>query len=132
MTECFVDTSAVFAVLDRNDRFHAIAAKVWHDILDGDRPTVMSNYVVLETASLLQSRMGKIAARGFLENILPLMRLEWIDPYTHVEATTAYLLSTDRDISLVDCTSFVVMRKMGIRKAFAFDKRFKEQGFEVT
>jgi predicted nucleic acid-binding protein len=34
-------------------------------------------------------------------------------------------------LSLVDCASFEVMRLHGIRKAFAFDKHFREQGYEL-
>ncbi|RME55690.1 MAG: VapC toxin family PIN domain ribonuclease, partial [Caldilineae bacterium] len=36
-----------------------------------------------------------------------------------------------RGLSLVDCTSFVVMQQLGIDTAFAFDNHFKEQGFTL-
>jgi len=34
-----------------------------------------------------------------------------------------------RKLSLVDCTSFVLMRRLGVETAFAFDQHFVEQGF---
>lgn len=36
-----------------------------------------------------------------------------------------------RDLSFVDCVSFVVMRRYEMEKVFGFDKHFAEQGFEV-
>ena len=36
-----------------------------------------------------------------------------------------------RDLSLVDCASFEVMRRSGIRTAFAFDPHFGEFGYEI-
>ena len=46
---------------------------------------------------------------------------------------TAGLLSARRqDLSLVDCTSFAVMRSLGLRRAFTLDPHFAEQGCEVV
>jgi predicted nucleic acid-binding protein len=39
------------------------------------------------------------------------------------------LRSKSKTLSLVDCTSFVVMRQLGLNTAFAFDKHFQLQGF---
>jgi len=35
-------------------------------------------------------------------------------------------------VSLVDCGSFYVMRRLGIKRAFTFDRHFTEQGFECV
>jgi predicted nucleic acid-binding protein len=41
------------------------------------------------------------------------------------------MLAADKKrLSLVDCISFNIMRRLGIKSAFAFDRHFKEQGFE--
>jgi predicted nucleic acid-binding protein len=55
----------------------------------------------------------------------------WIDEVTHHLAVSALLGSGLRDISLVDWTSFVVMREQRLDRAFAFDSGFARQGFEV-
>jgi predicted nucleic acid-binding protein len=35
-----------------------------------------------------------------------------------------------RGLSLVDCTSFAIVRRQAITRAFHFDRHFQEQGFE--
>jgi len=44
----------------------------------------------------------------------------------------AWLAAARRQLSLVDCASFVVMRAHGLTRAFGFDAHFAEQGFTVT
>lgn len=42
------------------------------------------------------------------------------------------MLAAGRRVSLVDWTSFLVMRRRGITTAFAFDADFAAEGFQVT
>jgi uncharacterized protein len=44
---------------------------------------------------------------------------------------SAVLSAGRRKLSLVDCTSFEIMRQHAVRTAFAFDSHFEEQGFEL-
>ena len=93
---------------------------------------VTSNYVVLETSALVQNRMGISALRVFTEDIIPLVRIEWIAEQSHRTATQVLLTAGWRRLSLVDCVSFETMRRLGVTAAFCFDTHFKEQGFQVT
>jgi predicted nucleic acid-binding protein len=36
-----------------------------------------------------------------------------------------------RDVSFTDCTSFVLMRTLGLQAAFTFDRHFKRAGFKT-
>jgi len=65
MKRIFVDTSAFYALLDRDDRNHQKAKKKWAEILEATPALVTSNYVLVETLALLQSRLGLEAVRGF-------------------------------------------------------------------
>lgn len=120
MKACFVDTSAIYAALDGSDEFHARAVKAWDKKIEEDYSLVTSNYVIVETSALLQGRLGMEAARGFTERVVPLMRVEWVDEETHCEAATAYLLASRKRLSLTDCTSFIIMRRLGLNEALAF------------
>jgi predicted nucleic acid-binding protein len=125
----FVDTSAFYALLDRDDANHSSAAEKWEAFLSSDTTLLSTNYILVECAALVQSRFGVAAARAFTEDVVPLLRVEWIDGETHGAAVGAWLAASRRTLSLVDCASFEVMRRRGIRKAFSFDDHFRQQGF---
>ena len=127
----FLDTSALFAVLDADDRYHAGADMVWRDLIAGTEDLVSTNYVLVETFALIQRRLGMAAVRTLDEDILPLVRVLWIDESDHRSGVTAFLTAGRRELSLVDCVSFLVMRRQDIRVAFAFDQEFQAQGFDT-
>lgn len=128
----FVDTSALLAVIDGDDRFHPSAFRFWEHQLSGPAAFLTSSYVVLETTALIQNRLGIAAVSLLYGEILPVIRQEWVDPGLHQRAVAALLAARRRDVSLVDYTSFELMRRSGLRTAFTFDRHFAEQGFEVV
>lgn len=127
----FVDTSALYALLDADDQRHQAAGQTWIALLNEGADLVCNNYVVVETTALVQSRLGMEAARVFQEDVLPVIHIEWVDEATHHAGVTTLLTVGRRQLSLVDCVSFDLMRRFGIRHAFAFDEHFVEQGFQV-
>lgn len=130
MSTIFIDTSAFLAVLDADDMFHAGAKKTWGELLLSGALLVTSNYILVETFALVQNRLGLSALRLFQEDIAPLLSIRWIDAANHAAATSALLAANRKKLSLVDCTSFEVMRRAAIKCAFTFDGHFKEQGFD--
>jgi predicted nucleic acid-binding protein len=127
----FIDTSAFYALLDRDDRNHQKGKKAWMEMLAEPPILVTSNYVLVETFALLQSRLGLEAVRKFQEDVIPIVQVEFVTPEMHRAGTAALLSAGRRGLSLVDCVSFEVMRDSGVKVAFAFDPHFKEQGFDV-
>lgn len=125
----FVDTSAFFAVLDRDDANHAEAKNVWTRLVREAATFLTNNYVVVETAALLQHRLGMAAVRVFQEEIMPLLQIDWISEERHRGGMEALLAAGRKKLSLVDCVSFQTMRENGVRSAFCFDTHFREQGF---
>lgn len=129
---CFVDTSAFLAVMGKDDENHARAKMAWGDLLEQRVPLVTSSYVLTETFAILQHRMGLDAVRVFHNDVYPILTIEWVAGVLHEKGIGAVLTARRKDLSLVDCVSFEVMRQRGIRKAFAFDAHFEEQGFDVV
>jgi predicted nucleic acid-binding protein len=127
----FIDTAAFLAVLNANDRFHPSAKMSWDEILSSDLSLFSSNYVILETTALLQHRFGIEAVRLFENDILPIIGIAWVDEAIHKQGMSALLTANRRDLSLVDCTSFEIIRQMGLDTVFTFDPHFREQGFMV-
>lgn len=127
----FVDTSALYALLDAKDPAHPRAQHVFAELQKDTTALLTTSYVVIESVALLQRRAGIHPARMLHDRLVPLLDMEWIDPATHEAAMTALLSAGRRGISLVDWTSFLVMRRQGLEVAFAFDDDFERQGFRV-
>jgi len=125
----FIDTSGFIAVLDKDDASHTEAAKTWMDILTSAETLVTTNYVLVETCALVQNRLGMKAIKVFQEDIVPVLRIEWIDNTVHYAAMGIMLAALRKKLSLVDCVSFETMRLLGVTTAFTLDRHFKEQGF---
>ena len=125
----FVDTSAFLAVLDGGDAGHVGAAQAWRDVLATDAELVTTDYVVVETCAVAQSRLGLAALRAFQEEVVPVLRVQWVDETVHAAAVGTLLASGRRSLSLVDCVSFETMRLLGISSALTLDRHFREQGF---
>lgn len=127
----FLDTSAFLAVLDGDDHHHQRAAKVWADLIRRAEKLVCTNYILLETFALVQNRLGMEAVKCLVDDILPLIRVHWVTEADHRSGVIALVTAGKRQLSLVDCVSFVIMRQLHIKTAFAFDRDFNVQGFNT-
>ena len=128
----FVDTSFLVALLDEDDPRYADALRLWRKV-EVERPFVLtSNYVVLEACAVLQRRLGISEMRTLVRQILEPVALEWVTRDDHERALEALLVADRRSLSLVDCVSFEVMRRLDIRECLAFDRHFAEQGFVIS
>jgi uncharacterized protein len=126
----FLDTSAILALFDADDPRHPAVDSAWKELILSDEPLVSSNYILVETLALVQRRLGMAAVQAVHRDIIPLLEIEWLDEEIHEKAMAAFLQASRRRLSFVDCSSFEVMRKRGIARAFAVDGHFQEHGFE--
>ncbi len=125
----FVDTSFFIALLTMNDRFHERADQSWKSLMETDPALVCTNYILLETCSLIQNRLGLAALSDFQKDVVPILSVVWVDEAAHNAGLSAVMTAKKRDLSLVDCVSFEVMRRNGIKEILTFDKHFREHGF---
>jgi len=128
----FVDTSALLAVFDRSDARHAAAKRIWEELLRGENTLVVHSYVLVETSAVLTRWIGMEAVGVFERDVVPALRIVWVTRDIHEASVGAHLAAGRRALSLVDCASFEVMRRTGVRTAFAFDPHFKEFGYEAV
>lgn len=82
--------------------------------------------------SRAERRRRAMAVSGkYISGVLAsLVSVHWIDAATHRAAVASVLAAGRRQLSLVDCSSFEVMRGLGLRHVFSFDRHFEEQGLE--
>lgn len=128
----FVDTSALYAVIDRSDPGNAEATASLEEHAENGFRLTTHDYVAVETSALVQRRLGMRAVSVLHEHLLPAIELRSVTAGARDAAVTALLASERRTVSLVDWVSFEVMRRQGIEVAFAFDEDFAAQGFTVV
>src|ERR1700677_3282749 len=127
----FLGTSGLYAVFDRDDANDSRARTAWEEWLREGAVLLTNNYVMLETTTLLQHRVGVGAVRALHEEVTPLLQVDWVSEERHRAGMEAVLAAARKKLSLVDCVSFQTMRNRGVRTAFCFDAHFREQGFST-
>jgi predicted nucleic acid-binding protein len=128
----FADTSAFYALLVRTDSAHEPVRSSFGRLVEERRPIWTTSFVIVETMALLQHRIGLAAARDFDEDVLPVVRIRWVDDALYRLGTDRLWREDRRQVSLVDAVSFAFMKHQGLRVALAVDPHFAAAGFEVV
>lgn len=131
MQSIFVVTGGWYAAIVRKDHDHKTAKKF---LLKNKLPLITSDYVMDETVTLLQSRVGYDYAVKFLDVLETSQQVQliYLNP-SHIEKTIDLFRNrADKGWSFTDCSSFVLMREYQIKTAFAFDGHFQQAGFQIT
>jgi uncharacterized protein len=117
----FVDTSVWYAAADSGDRSNTRAKS----ILKSSEPLVTSDHVLVETWSLLHHRLGRSVAERFWDGLRSgIAAIETVG-LADLEAAWEMGISwPDQDFSVVDRTSFAVMRRLGIERVASLDEDF--------
>lgn len=138
MRAYFVDTWAFVALANRRDAGHAIALEV-DDFLQAEAWTaVTSDWVMDETVTQLHAHAGAQVATRFLDDLharleaRELMLLN-VSPPRFEAALLEFrrLAPKVPRLSLTDCTTFALMKELGVRWAFTADKHFYAPGPHV-
>ncbi len=131
MEKIFIDTSALYALLSTQDKNINLAVDTWDGAIKRGDTLVTNNYVLVECFALIQSRLGIEFVRALQSNIVAFLQVEWIAESEHTVSVNNVLVANRRQLSLVDCSCFESMRRLGIEKVFTFDEHFREQGFDI-
>ncbi len=124
----FLDTSCIYALADTDDRNHAKAVRAFDAARNAGEEVATHCYVLVESAALLQRRLGLRVALAFLEDAAN-FTLIWVDGNLHGRAVEYQRRTGLADLSLVDAVSFVMMGEMKISHYLGFDRHFDSVGF---
>ena len=127
----FVDTNAWISLVDDKDRFYTTATRWFQK--DTSLEFVTTNLVIIESLGWLRYNKGRSASielgRRFYESAdLKIERVTLID---EKRAWELFRKIDSRGVSMIDCTSFVVMKRLKVGEVFTFDQDFKKLGFTV-
>lgn len=126
-----MDTGAWVALAATQDPFHLRARELWERLRRDSARVVSSTPVVIETFTFLDRNGSRALAQAWAKSLSELRELRLLG-CSAVELGQAWQFLEDRRLhrlSLVDATSFVLMKGHGIRRAFTFDHHFAVAGF---
>lgn len=127
----FVDTSALFAMLVKNDYMHVRARATFEALSVQNTEFHITSYVLLEILALLQTRVRLDAARLFHHEFLPILKVHWVNEQLHEKAFRRLELRGKREISLVDCTGFIWMEENNVSYVLTYDRYYADEGFTI-
>lgn len=129
MEKIMVDTSAIYALLDRSDSFHEEAKNGFLKISQDNVRIIVTNFIIAECHAIISGRLGYELARNWLKNLCwPWERVSEVDEKKAKEIILTY---TDKSFSYTDATTFAVMERLGITRVLAFDRHFIQYGFVI-
>ena len=124
----FVDTGAWFASVVPTDPDHQSATH-WLNL--NTQPLLTTDYVIDETLTLLRARGETTRALRLGEQFFAgnLANLYFVSEDDVRETWEVFRRYSDKRWSFTDCSSRVVIQKLGITHAFSFDKDFVQFGW---
>jgi hypothetical protein len=124
-----VDTSALLALLFRDDRNHDAALAVVR--AQPAARFLLTELIVAEMATRVRARAGAPQAVTVARELLRSRRYEvvFVDAELLEGALERMARFADKRLSLTDCASFALMERLGLGTAFAFDRDFRDCGY---
>jgi predicted nucleic acid-binding protein len=123
-----IDTSGFFALFDPSDPCHADA----HTFLGAAARRVTHSYVLAEFVPLaLRRRLPRLPALAFVRAIHenPVVEIIDVDRGLREEALELLFRRPDKEWSLCDAVSFLVMEATSLTEALTTDHHFEQAGF---
>lgn len=128
MSTVFADTSFYVAIFSPQDALHerATAVAAAHQGV-----VVTTEFVLLEVGNFFCRGKDRSVFQRMIENLSSAEDIEIIPASADLfrQGFALFTSRTDKDWSLTDCTSFVVIQDRGISEALTADHHFEQAGF---
>lgn len=111
----FVDAETLCALLEREHPYHRLAASLWQIEVEGRSSLATSNYAALKACGDLSARHGVAGVRTLVEELLPLLHIEWVSPEDHrlgLAACLARAASSGESADLVKHVDDVIVGRL--------------------
>jgi predicted nucleic acid-binding protein len=124
----FADTFYFVALLEERDQYHRRVREFAEDDIGG---LVTTRWVLAEVANALANSSIRVPAARFLRDLEddPSVRIVADTEELYHQGLDHYEGRPDKQWSLTDCISFIVMRREGLREALTGDRDFTQAGF---
>jgi predicted nucleic acid-binding protein len=129
--EIFADTAYWIALLNARDELHARAIASARNL----KPYILvtSELVVVETLNHLSGMQSRAAAGLWADGLMNRRETRVIPVRTELlkQGLQLYRSRPDKAWSLTDCTSIVIMQRLGVAEVLTADRHFEQAGFEI-
>lgn len=133
MTDIFADTAGWGHLVDATQSQHLQAATLYRTGKSQGRKFITTNYILTELVALLTSplRIPRPTVIAFINSLKtsPYVEIVHVDAMLDEQAWQLLSQRQDKEWSLVDCASFVLMKQRGLLDAFTTDEHFEQAGF---
>lgn len=133
MDKVLLDTSVIYALWDADDDHHRKAVSIRQRLISRKVNLVLPNFILAESHTILNKRLGPQAARDFLNSALQEYEIERA---TLEDEWAAYALlqqtSRAKDLSYFDAVAIAMADRLGIEEVFSFDRHFKLAGLDLV
>jgi predicted nucleic acid-binding protein len=133
MTEIFLDTAYAIALISETDDFHDRALALASYLEENQAYLVTTYPILLEIGNALSKLRYRAAAVQLLDALENDVSVE-VTPLSeqlYKEAFQLYRERSDKEWGLIDCISYIVMKKKRIYQALTTDEHFRQMGFQV-
>lgn len=129
-TKIFIDTWFIVALINKRDQYHQKALALAKQF--ENYPLITTDAILLEVGNGLSGNYRNEVVE-LIEEFLTSddVQVVHLTPKLFNEALMLFRSYQDKSWGLVDCVSFIVMRKHNINQALTFDKHFIQAGFQA-
>lgn len=130
MNNWFADTFYFLALLVHEDKAHARAVEITSHLRTG---IVTTPWVLTEVADGLAAARTRGAFARLLDTLRsnPRVTIVALDESLFDRGIQLYLNRPDKNWSLTDCISFILMEDLGLTEALTGDHHFEQAGFRA-
>ena len=130
MKVVYADTYYFLALAVESDAAHETALRF---LQSNSTEVVTSDWILVEVADALSRPRHRRLTQRLLEALRSDPRVTIVNANRHHldAAIDLYVERDDKDWSLTDCLSFIIMREFGISDAITGDRHFAQAGFNI-
>jgi uncharacterized protein len=131
MPTVLVDTAAWIALVNTRDELHSRAEQTMADLRRRNVALITTEFVLLEVSNALCTSAWREKGVKLIDGLRSLADLQIVaaDTTLLAEGWQLYRSRLDKEWSLTDCTSMIVLQKERIDQVFTSDHHFEQAGF---
>ena len=128
MNAVFADTFYFLALVNQRDKAHRRCVAFSQA---SDQPVSTTTWILLELGDALRRGRDRAAFSALLGDLAkdPETTVIAADESLFDKALELFRARSDKEWSLTDCTSFVVMQEGGLTESLTSDRHFEQTGF---